>query len=180
VQTAFIKAPSAKINQRFSNHLALDGDTLAVSAIEEEPVSGTTSTDPLFQSGDVYVFERSAGIWSLVASLKSTDRAEKYYFGHALALRGDTLLVGAFGEGRTLPASGALYIFKRKEAGWLLEERRVAPNAGANDRFGAAVALTSELIAVSAVLEASDSAGLNGDWTNDRTPGAGAVFLYAK
>jgi hypothetical protein len=114
VQTAFIKAPSAKVNQRFGKHLALDGDTLAVSAIEEEPGSGTASADPLFQSGDVYVFERSAGTWDLVASLKSTTRAEKYYFGHALALRGDTLLVGAFGEGRTLPASGALYIFKRK------------------------------------------------------------------
>jgi hypothetical protein len=46
--------------------------------------------------------------------------------------------------------------------------------------YGAAVALTFELFAVSALLEASDSAGLNVDWTNDRTPGTGAVFLYAK
>jgi len=52
--------------------------------------------------------------------------------------------------------------------------------SGTGDRYGAAVALTSDLIAVSAPLEASDSAGLNGDWTNDRTPGAGAVFLYPK
>jgi hypothetical protein len=53
-----------------------------------------------------------------------------------------------------------------------------APNAEIGDRYGGSVALTSSLLAIGASNEAGSIPGINGDWTNNDTPGAGAVFLY--
>jgi hypothetical protein len=55
-----------------------------------------------------------------------------------------------------------------------------AHNAEANDRYGRSVALSDEFLAVGAMAEASASPGINGDQSDNSTPGAGAIFLYAR
>ncbi|WP_438000312.1 thrombospondin type 3 repeat-containing protein [Sorangium sp. So ce185] len=58
------------------------------------------------------VFVRSGVTWSLEASLTSTDGVADDYFGTAVALSGDTALVGAYREDDSGTDSGMVYSFR--------------------------------------------------------------------
>lgn len=180
-ETAFLKASNAGADDEFGGCLALEGDTLAVGAVGEATAGGdgTESNELAPESGAVYVFERAGGVWSQVSYLKPTNPAEDYYFGAALALSGETLVVGALGDSAQTRA-GAVYVYRRGDDGFGLVERMTAPLDQFDDRYGASVAITPTLLAVGAYGEGSDSPGIGGDPTNNDTPGAGAVFLYAR
>ena len=191
-QTAYLKASNTGAGDGFGGHLALDGDVLAVAATGEDGSSpnsdGVTTNDSATDSGAVYVFERSGGEWVQQAYLKSEYPDTDEYFGFGVAVRGDAVVVGVLGDAGTLtspasarmPYSGAAYVFRRSIDGWSRESRMKAPNAEANDRYGRSVALSDEFLAVGAMAEASASPGINGDQSDNSTPGAGAIFLYAR
>ncbi len=182
-QVAYLKASNANAEDRFGEYLALEGDTLVVSAVGESTFGGdgTESNELRPQSGAVYVFERAGGAWSQTAYLKAPVIRETAYFGTALGLAGDTLVVGALGDDSgDLPLSGAAYVYARTAQGWELSEAMKAANAEAGDRFGGGVTISPTLLAIGAHNEAANVAGINGDWTNNDTPGAGAVYLYRR
>lgn len=107
-QQALIKATNADRGDGFGSSVALDsaGDTLAVSALEEQSdavgVGGSqTSNDAAQGTGAVYVFERSGTQWSPHAYVKQSNTpsgglAHTDQFGFRVALDG---------EGKTLAAS---------------------------------------------------------------------------
>jgi len=73
------------------------------------------------------------------------------YFGHAVALDGDTLVVGAPYEDTTF---GAAYVFERNQGGadnW--GQVRKKPGQSSGSEFGDAVAIDGEIIAVGAPAE---------------------------
>jgi hypothetical protein len=182
-QVAYLKASNSDDDDEFGYALALDGDTLAVAAVGEATANGDglKSNELLPDSGAVYVFERQAGEWSQSAYLKAAVPAADQYFGMALALSGDTLVVGALGEDSPeLPSSGAAHVYTRTGSGWTLKERFTAPNADPGDGFGASVAITPTLLAVGASYEAGAIPGINGDWSSNDTPQAGAAFLFRR
>ncbi|HEX6272667.1 MAG TPA: hypothetical protein VFZ53_06505, partial [Polyangiaceae bacterium] len=181
-QTAFLKASNADAEDAFGGFVALDGDTLAVSAVGEATSNGdgTASNEALPDLGAVYVFERSAGTWAQIAYLKPTSPGTDYYFGCSVALSGSTLVVGALGDSLAT-RTGAVYVFERDETGgFSLAQRLTTPNAERGDRIGAGVAVTPTLLAIGADGEAGSVPGINGDSSNDDTPGAGAVFLHTR
>jgi hypothetical protein len=180
-QTAFLKASNADADDEFGGFLALDGDTLAVSAVAEATANGDglVSNESLPDLGAVYVFERSGGRWAQTAYLKPESPGTEYYFGCSIALSGDTLVVGALADSRST-RTGAAYVFVRGTSGWTFDERLTSPNAEQGDRIGSAVAITPTLLAIGANGEASSSPGINCDSTNDDTPNAGAVFLHTR
>ena len=75
------------------------------------------------QAGAVYVFTRTAGVWTQQAYLKASNAGG--LFGYGLAFAGDTLAVGApFEAGNatgingdqtdnSAPNAGAVYVFTR-------------------------------------------------------------------
>ena len=121
----------------FGSRLALDGDTLAVAA----PGS--------WGQGRVYVYLRTAGTWTLQATL--TPPLQASAFGEALSLSGDTLAVGApeadtgFGV-----RSGAAFVYVRVAGAWALEQEVLGFEIAGDDRYGAAVALDGDRLAVGA------------------------------
>ena len=87
----------------------------------------------------------------LVTICSNTD--ERDFFGISIALSGDTLAVGAFGEDsaatgidgdqsdNNAEGSGAVYVFTRDPAGmWSQQAYIKASNTGENDLFGTSVA----------------------------------------
>ena len=65
VQRAFLKASNAEAGDLFGWHVAISGDTLAVSAdLEDSSASGGESDNSADAAGAVYVFVRTGTTWS--------------------------------------------------------------------------------------------------------------------
>jgi FG-GAP repeat len=124
-----------------------------------------------YGAGAAHVFRRDGSgtdQWVHVATLAPRESAQGAYFGTALALASDTLIVGAPGTNvGTSVARGKAYVFERNAGGsdqWG-ETMQLAPSDGfSNADFGKAIALDSE----------SRIVGAMGD-SNWR----GAVYVFA-
>lgn len=177
----------------FGIWLALDGDTLAVSAVREDSsatgIGGNQDNNNALNAGAVYVFERGQGAWTQAAYIKAEQTTGVDIFGEGLALRGDVLAVGVtqddgsgFGVGSTPDDAsvntGAVYVFRRDaEGAWVQSRYLKASNAGRNDLFGLGLALSEDVLAVGARGEASSSAGIDGGY-DDALEDSGAVYLF--
>ncbi|MEL6705237.1 MAG: T9SS type A sorting domain-containing protein [Bacteroidota bacterium] len=139
----------------FGGAIALDGDRLIVGA------SGGTT--------EAFIYERTAGVWSLSAVLVDDpgDDAEEFNdaFGRAVAIEGDRIAVGAAGEGDF--NEGSVYVFERQGGTWARTALLTDPDGRTADFFGREVALEGDRLAV-----ASNAVDLDG------VRDAGAVFIY--
>ncbi|KAL1508514.1 hypothetical protein AB1Y20_004614 [Prymnesium parvum] len=136
---AYVKATNAGQYDHFGYSVALDGDTLAVGAVNEDScttgVATTAATDDgCSGAGAAYVFKRSGTTWTLEAYVKAPNTGQNDDFGDSVVLDGDTLAVGAVNEDScargvdTTAATddvctnaGAVYVFKRSGTTWALE-----------------------------------------------------------
>ena len=85
----------------FGNSVAVSGDTVVVGANGED--SSTTGVNSIpnesaLSSGAAYVFVRSGTTWSQQAYLKASNTGASDSFGCSVAVSGDTVVVGAYGE----------------------------------------------------------------------------------
>lgn len=146
--------------QRFGESAAISGDTAMVGT--NDTTTGRSA---------VYVFARSGGAWAQVQKLQAGDGApgDNARFGSAIALEGDTALIGSDSASVGGNAGqGAVYVFKRSGGTWNQTAKLTAADGLAGDGFGNALALS----AGSALVGASQ-ARVNG---NPR----GAVYLYTE
>src|SRR5262249_15184235 len=97
--------------------------------------------------------------WTQQARLNANDGENGDHFGMAVALEGDTALIGAPNNTVTAGGQGAAYVFTRNGASWMQRQRLLASNAAANDHFGNAVALGGETALISAYLRSADDQG---------------------
>jgi len=206
-QQAYIKASNTGAGDRFGWKVALAGDTLAVSAIDEDSnstgINGNQADNSTAQSGAVYVFTRTGTTWNQQAYIKASNPDMLDVFGIGLALDGDgnTLAVGAVGEdslatgidgnqGNAVPPdeldlylAGAVYTFTRSNGFWTQEAYIKASNTGrTQDAFGHAVALSGDgnTLAVGAPNEESNATGVNGNQADNSVPRSGAVYVFTR
>ena len=195
---AHIKASNTGARDRFGRSLALSkmGNTLAVGAAGEDSnarsINGNQANDGAPGSGAVYVFTRSGTAWSQQAYIKAANSDSGDSFGHSVALSDNTLAVGALGEAssetghtgtgndNSALVSGAVYIFTRTGTNWSQKAYLKASNTDASDQFGSSVALSGGTLAVGAVQENSNAAGLDQDETNNGATNSGAVYVFER
>ncbi len=128
VQTARVQAPGVDPYEQQYFVIDLDGDTLLGA--------GT--------SQGVHVFQLRGSTW--------VEQAVFGYppgegFGWCVSLSGDTAVVGAsFAD----DDAGAVYVFRRSGTTWSQEARLTASDASPGDRFGLAVSIDGERLAVGA------------------------------
>lgn len=114
------------------------GDRLLVGAPGAESSRGQVR-------GEVRVFRSEGSTFVQEATLEAPDGARLDGFGSALAFHGSRLAVGAPGADTSSGVdSGALYVFRRDEAGWTCETREEGSIAGG--RCGASVALDERFL----------------------------------
>ena len=129
--------------------------------------------------------------WQVQAYLKPAVAGEGDQFGASIGLStlGDTLVVGAPGEGSTATGvdgdpddnaasgAGAAYVFKRHGLQWMQQAYLKASNTDGGDELGLAVAIAGDgnTVAIGAPNEASNGP----DQTNNAAPSAGAVYVFA-
>ena len=193
-QQAYLKASNTDAGDNFGVTVALKDDTLAVAAYDEASnatgVNGDQTDNSNGGSGAVYVFTRTAGIWSQQAYIKPSNSGG--LFGYSVALVGDTLAVGAPFEASnatgvngnqfntSAPLAGAVYVFTWTAGVWSQQAYLKASNTDAGDRFGHDLQIDGETLAVGARFEASAAGGVNADQTDNSAPNAGAVSCYAE
>ncbi len=144
---ALLAAPGAASGDGFGAAVAVAGDTLVVGAPGRD---GPGAAD----AGAAYVFVRNGATWTLQALLVASDAAADDGFGAAVALQGDTLLVGSPEGGPPgQPDAGASYVFVRSGGAWSEQARLAASDAASGDAFGASVALSGDTALVGAELD---------------------------
>ena len=88
-QQAYLKASNTDANDQFGVSVAISGDTLAVGA-QFEDSNGSQADNSAQDSGAVYVFTRSGGVWTQQAYLKGNNTEAGDQFGVSVAISGDT------------------------------------------------------------------------------------------
>jgi len=122
-------------------------------------------SDGAVTEGEFTGVEGMPDTYKLIAS----DKAANDYFGYAVSISGDTVVVGANGAdpGGTSDA-GAAYVFTRSGATWTEQAKLVASDKAASDYFGQSVSVSGDTVVVGAY--SADPGG---------TSGAGAAYTYA-
>lgn len=87
---------------------------------------------------------------SEAAMLIAGDAAAGQLFGYAVAMDGDTAVVGARGDDHAGDFSGAAYVFRREANGWMEEGKLVAYDSAAGHNFGYSVAVSGDRVVVGA------------------------------
>ncbi len=154
-------------------------------------VNGSQSNNSANASGAAYVFVRSSGTnWTQQAYLKASNTDANDIFGLAVAVSGDTVVIGAQqedsnatgvngdGSNNLVSFSGAAYVFARDGTTWSFQDYLKASNTGSNDFFGISVAVSGDTIVVGADHEQSNATGINGDQSNNSQGIAGAAYVF--
>ncbi|MHC5212340.1 MAG: FG-GAP repeat protein [Planctomycetota bacterium] len=150
--------------QSFGQAVAMDGDVALVGA------SGTSSN-----AGAVYVYRRTAGVWSEEIILVPGDLNAADLLGYGVALDGDLAAAGAPDTldflGGSPVGPGAVYVFRDTGATWPQQDKLLASDGQTWDRFGWAVAASGDLIVVGAPSDEASGPGT-------RNGGRGAVYVF--
>ena len=159
-ETATLRGQSN--GDRFGRSVAVYGDTVVVGAAEEND-----------RKGAAHVFTKSGatGVWddwdgkkasTATARLTAYDRADNDRFGRAVAMDGDTIVVGALyndyddpdNNTNDVSDSGAAYVFiKTATGGWATDTetaKLTASDRAQNDQFGISVAVDGKTVVVGA------------------------------
>lgn len=193
---AYVKASNTGASDYFGNAVAISGDTMVVAAVGEDSsatgVNGSQTLNNASFSGAAYVFVRSGTNWSQQAYLKASNTEGDDYFGHSVAISGDTIVVGAYLEDSSATSvdgnqtlnnagnSGAAYVFVRNGTTWTQQAYLKASNTGANDQFGCSVGISGDTIVVGALREDSAATGTNGDGSDNSATDSGAAYVFVR
>jgi hypothetical protein len=142
--------PSAE--DGYGRSVAIDGDLVAVGVGDD----GAT--------GAVYLYKRQGMTYVPEAKLVALDATGGAEFGRTVAIKGNTVFVGArFAQVGDYPDAGAVYIYKKYRGSWYFKEKIISPEPENEDNFGRAVAVQGNLLVVTARKSGSEE---------------GAAYLY--
>jgi hypothetical protein len=144
----------------FGNAVAISGDTAVVGAVFADTAGGTNA-------GAAYVYVRSGSVWAQQQKLTASDGAGSQKYGISVAISGDTIIVGAQGNGTT--DAGAAYVYTRSGTVWTQQQKLTASDGAAADLFGYSVSITNDTAVVGAIL---DDNGGGAD--------AGSAYVFAR
>lgn len=101
--------------------------------------------------GQAYVYVRSGTSWAEQAKLVASDGAAVDNFGFAVAVSGDTAVVGAAErQVRGNPQQGQGYVYTRAGAAWVEQAILDGSDGATGDQFGAAVAASGDTVVLGA------------------------------
>ena len=124
-QLARLTASDAEVFDDFGAAVAIDGNYAVVGARGAGPNG----------SGQAYIFHWDGSSWTQQALLTGSDITGWNTFGRAVAMSGDSVIIGA---------NSAAYVFHRTGSGWVEEAKLTSPAAAAG-MFGSAVALYEDV-----------------------------------
>ena len=155
----------------FASSLALDGDTFVVGKPNDDRDGDW--------SGSALVFRHTSDErfpWQLEGMLRPWQQEERDYFGQSIAIRSDTVIVGANCNVVGVN-SGAAFVFRRYPgSSFWTQEAKLLPgedgkDGSSNDEFGNSVALSDD-----------GNVAFVGSWldADSRNQSMGSVYIYRR
>lgn len=135
VQKQKLTPSDLSVNGTFGKSVALSGSHLLIGA-------GGATVGDVHVRGSVYVFDfvpsPSGGAWNQVQRILAPDQNdETAFFGNAVAISGNTALVGAYASAISGHiGQGAVYVFNLFGGTWRLGDKLTASDGAARDNFG--------------------------------------------
>jgi hypothetical protein len=192
-QQAYLKASQSNKDDYFGYSVAVDGDTVAVGALEEDSsttgVNGTPN-ETARDAGAAFVFVRHGTNWTQQAYLKAHQVSAEDKFGMSVGVSGDTVVVGAFWENGSATGvdgtpdesaadAGAAYVFARSGTNWTQQAYLKALQVTAGDGFGHSVRVAGDTVVVGAFYEDSGTTGVTSA-PNEAVDKAGAAYVFVR
>ncbi len=157
-----LQPPHPESDTEFGSSVAIDGQTVVVGAWGDDTIATN--------AGAVWVFDVPLEFESPPADplepaslLLAEPPTESDYFGWDVAIRGDTVAVGGWGDDEDGDHAGAVHVFERSQDGFSLVTKLTPGVESEGGRFGATVALAGDLLLIGAPARAG--------WS-------GSVYLY--
>ena len=145
----------------FGWSVSISGDYAIVGAAWDDDNGAT--------SGSAYIFRWDGESWVQQQKLIASDGTAHDRFGDSVYISGDYAIVGACSDwsdnGDTF---GSAYIFKRDGTSWVQQQKLLASDGAAHDRFGCSVSISADFAIVGAYLD-DDS----GDWS-------GSAYIFKR
>jgi nucleoside-specific outer membrane channel protein Tsx len=142
-------------NDQFGISVGVSGSTAVVGAPRH-------TVGMNVNQGVAYVFAGSGGTWSQQAELTASDGHAQDGFGGAVAISGNTAVVGA-------PAPGAAYVFGNTGTTWSEQAKLTSSDSPQNNSFGNSVTVSGSTVVVGA---SNQTVGSNVD--------QGAAYVFAQ
>ena len=164
---AGVLAPSiASAESNFGYSVAAEGNFIFVGEVKAKNPGGDVV-------GAVHVFENTGGsTWVLRTSIYGTQLNGTLgrRFGHAVAVSGNTLAIGAPKENEgAITTAGAVYVYTGAGAVWTQQARLVAGDLGSDDELGSSVDIDGDTL-------------IAGGSRDDKVVGndAGSAYIFAR
>lgn len=155
----------------FGTEVAVEGSTVLVTAIDAD-LNGSVS---VFQNGPT-------GGWPLIATLTSPETALFDRFGDALAVDGNTIVVGAPADSIAASGAGAVHVFTLRSGAWQRTATLYPTDPVRQGAFGRSVSIDAGRIAVGSdvgvYVFARNSAGFWVQETTIEAAIAGTLFGF--
>lgn len=163
LDTMLVPTGAVNADSEFGSSMAVNDNVLVVGA----PGHNLDKSDatPLTAAGAVFVFAKNNGVWSQIDKLAGpgNDRDSGDFMGYSVSGSGDTLAVGIphsnldLAQGSIMDNAGKVYLYRRVDGKWESAGGVVSPNRSIQGKFGFAVSLSDNLLAVSAIGEPAAS-----------------------
>lgn len=180
--TKVVPPPTRQSDTHMGWSIALSEDESTLAAGAAIDSYDASSTNYIANAGGVNIYIKSGANWIFQQKIVAPTRRTQAYFGSAVAVYGDTLVVGAYGEthdesnANPLSSAGAAYVYTRSGSVWTFQKKLVGTGTEgrrADDHYGKSVAIENGTIVVGAWYQDFNSAGAGG-YIN----AGGAVFIY--
>lgn len=156
VEEQQITSPETTTGIEFGSAIAVSGNTAVVGAPWD--LIGSNN-----RQGSAFVYIRTGTTWSLQQKLVAPDGAFDDQFGAAVAIDGNTILIGARNDDIGSNANqGSAYVFVRNGSVWSLQQKLTAADGGFLDGFGNAVSIAGNTALVGASEDGLSTASAEG------------------
>jgi len=142
-ETAKLISSDGNGSDLFGYSVSISDNSIVIGAHLNDQIGG--------DAGAAYIFEKPVGGWvngTEDAKLTASDGSASDWFGYSVAISGDDIIVGAYGDnGQT----GSAYVFQKPSGGWIttsVSTKLESENGSGIDRLGYSVAISDGIAVV--------------------------------
>ena len=148
-----------------SDGVAYDNFGRAVDAGDNRIVVGSAADDDQgSNSGSAYVY-RWSGSSYVQYKVKGNDVDSNDYFGSAVAISGNRIVVAAPGKVNSNGCIGCAYVFTWNGSSYVQTAKLIASDGKSDDRFGSSVSISGDTIIVGAYRDKNNGASVGSAYT---------------